>query len=51
MNKALEHIDAAYAWMAKIPVTGDAVDYLAMARQELRAARQAAAEEQEASNG
>lgn len=51
MNKALEHIDAAYAWLSKVPVSGEGVDFLAMARQELRAARQAAAEEQEASNG
>ena len=51
MNKALEHIDAAYAWLSTVPVSGEGVDFLAMARQELRAARQAAAEEQEASNG
>lgn len=51
MNKALEHIDAAYAWLAKIPVTGDAVDYLAMARQELREARQVAADDKEGADG
>lgn len=41
----LEHLDAAYNWMSRIVVFGDSVDYLAMARQELRAARQEAAAE------
>ena len=51
MNTVMEHIDAAYAWLSKIPVSGESVDFLAMTRQELREARQAAAEDQEASDG
>ena len=51
LNKAFEHLAAAYAWLSKVPVSGEGVDFLAMARKELRAARQAAAEDQEASNG
>ena len=27
MNKALEHIDAAYAWLSKVPVSGEGVDF------------------------
>lgn len=51
MNTGMEHIDAAYSWLSKILVSGESVDFLAMARQELRAARQAVAEIQEESNG
>lgn len=39
MNKALEHIDAAYAWLSKVQVSAENVDFLAMARQELRYAK------------
>lgn len=41
----LEHLDAAYNWLARVVVSGESVDFLAMARQELRAARQEAAAE------
>ncbi len=32
------HMEAAFNWLSKIPVSGDHVDYMAMARQELREA-------------
>ena len=31
-----EHMDKAYAWLSKIPVSGEAVDAMAMARHALR---------------
>ena len=37
-EKLKKHLDAAYIWLSKIPVSGEAVDAMAMARQELRAA-------------
>ena len=37
-EKLKKHLDAAYLWLSKIPVTGEAVDAMAMARQELRTA-------------
>lgn len=43
MSNINEHLDAAYTWLSKIIVSGDSVDFLAMARQELRAARQLSA--------
>lgn len=33
-----KHLDTAYGLLAKIPVAGEAVDLMALARQELRAA-------------
>ena len=38
MNSVKKHLDSAYHWLSKIPVSGAAVDYMAMARQELREA-------------
>lgn len=38
MDTVKKHLDSAYLWLSKIPVTGEAVDYMAMARQELREA-------------
>ena len=38
MNSVKKHLDNAFFWLNKIPVTGEAVDYMAMARQELRKA-------------
>lgn len=38
MKEAMEHLDHAFAFLSKIPVSGEAVDLLAMARQELRSA-------------
>lgn len=39
LNKDLQkHLDTAYGLLAKIPVAGEAVDLMALARQELRAA-------------
>ena len=35
-EKLKKHLDAAYIWLSKIPVSGEAVDAMAMARQELR---------------
>lgn len=37
-EKLKKHLDAAYLWLSKIPVSGEAVDAMAMARQELRTA-------------
>lgn len=42
-----EHMDKAYAWLSKIPVSGAAVDAMAMARQELRVAFKLLPEEKE----
>lgn len=39
MNETLKHIKTAFAWLSRIPVTDDAVDFMAMARQELREAK------------
>ena len=36
-EKLKKHLNAAYLWLSKIPVSGAAVDAMAMARQELRA--------------
>ena len=33
-EKLKKHLDAAYIWLSKIPVSGDAVDAMAKARQE-----------------
>ena len=44
MNEIIEHLDAAYSWLSRINVNGESVDYLAMARQELRAAYKLAKE-------
>ena len=38
MNPVKKHMDNAYRWLSKIPVSGASVDYMAMARQELREA-------------
>lgn len=46
-EKLKNHLDAAYLWLSKIPVSGDAVDAMAMARQELRAAFKLLLEEKE----
>ena len=35
---AKEHMDNAFRWLSKIPVRDESVDYMAMARQELREA-------------
>ena len=37
-EKLKKHLDATYIWLSKIPVSGEAVDAMAMARQELRTA-------------
>lgn len=37
-EKLKKHLDAAYIWLSKIPVSGESVDAMAMARQELRTA-------------
>ena len=44
MKAVMEHMDAAYKWLVIMNVSGDNVDYLAMAKQELRAAYQAGKE-------
>ena len=36
MKEIRQHIDKAYGYMAKIPVNGDFVEPMALARQELR---------------
>ena len=38
MKEIRQHIDKAYGYMAKIPVNGDFVEPMALARQELREA-------------
>ena len=38
MKEIRQHIDKAYGYLAKIPVNGDFVEPMAMARQELREA-------------
>ena len=40
MNEALKHMDEAFKWLSKIYVNDEAVDFMAMARQELRTAFQ-----------
>lgn len=45
MTDLMEHLDKAYAWLAKVEVSGESVDCLAMARQEMRAAWQEAKKE------
>lgn len=45
MNSAKKHLDNAFCWLNKIPVAGEAVDYMAMARQELREAFKALTDE------
>lgn len=45
-----KHLDSAYLWLSKIPVSGEAVDAMAMARQELRAAFQLLKEPEEVKN-
>lgn len=37
-DKLKQRLTAAFEWLARIPVRGEAVDHMAMARQELRAA-------------
>ena len=39
-DKLKQHLEQAYEWLAKIPVSGESVDCMAMARQEMRAAFQ-----------
>lgn len=36
-KQIMEKLDTAYSFLSKIPVMDEAVDYMAMARQELRA--------------
>lgn len=36
MNDVKKKLDAVYSWISRISVSGDNVDFLAMARQELR---------------
>ena len=43
MEKIKQHLDRAYSYLSKIPVTGEAVDLMAIVRQELRTAYQEAA--------
>lgn len=47
MSNLKNHLDQAYMWLPKIPVTGEAVDHMAMARQELREAFRLANEQKE----
>lgn len=45
MQTVKKHVDSAYLWLSKIPVSGESVDYMAMARQELREAFKALPDE------
>ena len=47
MNNLKNHLDQAYLWISKIPVSGEAVDAMAMARQDLREAFRLANEQKE----
>lgn len=38
MSEAAKKLDQAFRWLSKVTVSGESVDYLAMARQELREA-------------
>lgn len=40
MKDIIKHLDNAYLWISRISVNGENVDYLAMARQEMRTAFQ-----------
>lgn len=44
MNPVKQHLDNAFNWLRKIPVADENVDYMAMARQELREAFKALAD-------
>ena len=46
MEAIKQHLDSAYAALAKIPVSGEAVDLMAFARQEMRTAYKLANEEE-----
>lgn len=45
MSEAQKRLDQAFKWLSRVTVSGESVDYLAMARQELRAAYQLLGEE------
>lgn len=45
MSKVKGKLDQAFRWLSRVTVSGESVDYLAMARQELRAAYQLLGEE------
>lgn len=54
MNDIMKHLDKAYMHLSNIPVSGEAVDHMALARQEMRAAFNLAKElpeQKEDSNG
>lgn len=38
MDKLKNHLDKAFQYISKLPVTGDAVDLMALVRMELRSA-------------
>lgn len=40
MSEAQKRLDQAFKWLSRVTVSGESVDCLAMARQELRAAYQ-----------
>ena len=44
-------MDAAYKWLMQLNVSGDNVDFLAMAKQELRAAYKAGGEARDETSG
>lgn len=51
MQEIIESLDKAFLLLSKIPVAGESVDLLAMARQELRTAYKLLKEKKEETNG
>ena len=51
MQELKTHLDQAFQWLSRVSVSGESVDCLAMARQELRAAYQMLNQEDKANGG
>lgn len=51
MQELKTHLDQAFRWLSRVSVSGESVDCLAMARQELRAAYQTLNQEDKANGG
>ena len=47
MKELMERLDKAYLWLSKLEVSGENVDFLAVAKQELRLAYKAAKKEED----
>lgn len=51
MKEIKKHLDNAFGFLSRIPVTGDSVDMLALARQELREVYQMLNEQEKKNDG